>query len=360
MIAKLNIMVLCKQAPQGKNLLETPYGRFFFIPRFLAEQGHEVAIFLLGHKDESNCERQQYGIHWNTVNLVRQGPYRYLTTIKEYIQNQKVDWIICFSDIYYGVLGQKLGDKYGIRTVIDAYDNYESYMPWLKPLHWYWRRALSKADIVTAAGPTLLNSMCQNRSGKTAAVIPMAADPQFIPLDKRDSRKELNLSPHKKLVGYCGSISDSRGIQSLFQAFAKVQKQDNSFELVLTGRKSSGISIPDGVQWLGFLADGLIPLFLNSMDVLTVINKASLFGNHSYPVKLYEAMSCRIPVAVSRTSSTEWILKEYPEFLCEPDNPENLCRTIIEAGRAGRFDYGQQPSWSENAQKFEELLLTHC
>lgn len=44
-------------------------------------------------------------------------------------------------------------------SCIDAYDNYESYIPWLKLLHVLKRRALSRADLITAAGPNLLKQM---------------------------------------------------------------------------------------------------------------------------------------------------------------------------------------------------------
>ena len=31
----------------GKDLLESPYGRFYYLPELLAERGHDVSVLLL-------------------------------------------------------------------------------------------------------------------------------------------------------------------------------------------------------------------------------------------------------------------------------------------------------------------------
>ena len=56
-------------------------------------------------------------------------------------------------------------------------------------------------------------------------------------------------------------------------------------------------------------------MLLNSMDVFAVVSRISAFGRFSYPVKLYEAMACRIPVAATATEPATWILKDWDAFL---------------------------------------------
>jgi len=282
----MKLLFLCKRRPQGKDLIERPYGRFYYLPKILAEKGHDVEILLFSYKNDPKIAIARDGINWTSLSLLKHGLFAYLRETEKIIKQIKPNWVVGFSDTYYGILAQRFGTKYNISSLIDAYDNYESYMPWCRPLHYLWRR-------------------------KPTMVLPMAADPiGFKPLDKIKCRQELGLPSDKKLVGYCGSIHPSRGINVLFDAYKILLRENKDVELVLTGRKGSGVSIPDGARWLGYLPDEQIPVLLNSMDVLTVINKTSTFGNFSYPVKLYEAMCCQVPVVATATPATIWILAE--------------------------------------------------
>ena len=39
----MKILMLSKRRPQGRDLFTRPYGRFFHLPRLLAEAGHTVS-----------------------------------------------------------------------------------------------------------------------------------------------------------------------------------------------------------------------------------------------------------------------------------------------------------------------------
>ena len=95
----------------------------------------------------------------------------------------------------------------------------------------------------------------------------------------------------------------------------------------------SNVRVPAWVHSLGYLDDASVPVLLNSLDTLVVLNRDSQFGNYSYPVKLYEAMSCGLHVTVSRTRSTEWILGD-DESLVDT-NDDVAVRRAIEAALAG-------------------------
>jgi len=160
----------------------------------------------------------------------------------------------------------------------------------------------------------------------------------------------------KKIIGYCGAIHRSRSIEVLFQAFAILRAQNPDIELILTGRKERGLSIPDKVRWLGYLSDEKMPLMLNSLDTLVVVNRLSEFGRFSYPVKLYEAMACQIPVVATRTPPAEWILGGRDPFLAKPDHVSDLVEKVKRALPLFRFDYGQQITWEQSSRVFEEAL----
>jgi hypothetical protein len=138
-LRKMKILFLSKRRPQGKDLLTRPYGRFFNIPRILSERGHEVCLLLLSYKKEAPSREMQYGMTWITESVFRTGPLAYFQRAERLAKEFKPDWVVGFSDTYYGILAAWLGERHRIRSAIDAYDNYESYIPWLKPLHLIWQ-----------------------------------------------------------------------------------------------------------------------------------------------------------------------------------------------------------------------------
>jgi len=354
----MKILFLCKRRPQGRDLLTRPYGRFFYLPHELSLKGHESYLLLLNYRNEPAEFMKSQGITWISENVVPFSPLQYYNRAYKLIESVKPDWIVGFSDTYFGILAEHLGRKFGINSAIDAYDNYESYLPWCTPLHFFWRRAVSQATAVTAAGPQLAELLQQSRPGRPVFIVPMAADvPDFISLDQEVCRRELNLPLENKMIGYCGSIYRNRGMKTLFDAHEILKDMGCDIDLVLTGRKEKGISLPSSARWFGYLSDDKIPVFLNSLDVATVINRVSRFGKYSYPVKLYEAMRCQIPVIATDTPSVNWILKGDDRFLARPDDPYDLAEKICKASGLGRVDYGEQTSWKQSCKAFENVLL---
>jgi len=336
----------------GKDLVASPYGRFFHLPRLLAERGHRVSIALLDYENGAELDFEAHGIRWTSSPLLA-----YLASTRKQVVESQPDCVIGFSDTYFGILAARLGQKHGLRACIDAYDNYESYMPWAKPLHWLWRRALRRADLVTAAGPDLAALMLNGQQGKKSAVVPMSADPiGFEPRDQLECRQLLHLPVDGPLVGYCGSMHRSRGVEVLFNAIPLVLAERPDVRFIHSGRTWGDVPLPRSIRSLGFIDDDKVPVLLNSMDVLVVTNRESSFGHYSYPVKLYEAMSCQVPVVATRTSATEWILDGSRGSLVQPGDPRELCAAIIRALDEANVDYGSVPTWNSSCDVFEHAL----
>jgi glycosyltransferase involved in cell wall biosynthesis len=295
---------------------------------------------------------------WITESVFPTGPLAYIRRAERLAKEFKPDWVVGFSDTYYGILAVMLAEQYDSFSVIDAYDNYESYIPWLKPLHLLWRKALSRATLVTAAGPHLAEFLSSFRPDKKAYTIPMASDPCFYPIEKKICRKELGLPLGKKIVGYCGSLYRNRGVEVMFRAFEILGSRRADVDFVLTGRREARLGLPRTLRHLGYLPDHLIPLFLNSLDVLVIVNRLSDFGNFSYPVKLYEAMSCRTPVAATATGPTRWILGNHEQFLAASEDPVDLADKTQALLPLGRADYGTASTWERSSELFERALLS--
>ncbi|MES9901630.1 MAG: glycosyltransferase family 4 protein [Sedimenticola sp.] len=355
----MKILCLSKRRPQGKDLVEQPYGRFYYLPRLLAERGHKVKLHLLSYQREACIAFESEHIEWDSRPLLP-NPLEYAQHAEEVCKLWRPDWIIAFSDIWYGILASHLAMRYGIKYSIDAYDDYESYMPWAKPAHWLWRKSLRNATIISATGPGLGSYMCGNRGKDDYIVVPMAADNSFTSIkDKTVIRRRLGIPEKGKIIGYCGSIYPGRGINILFTAFSTLKRSHPDITLVLSGRIHPKVSIPEDAVSLGYLSDEKLPDLIGCLDVLAVVNKISNFGRHSYPVKLYEAMSCGIPVAATKTPATEWILKDHPEMLATPEDADNLSSVLQCALDFGYTTYSATNDWGLSAEILEQSITSN-
>ena len=149
----MKLLCLCKRRPQGRDLFTQPYGRFYHLPCLLAKRGHEVHLLLLSYRNEAPVYRREGNLHWHSVSVLPMGPLPFLQKAARLAAELIPDWVIGFSDTWFGILAERLAKKVGAQSLIDAYDNYESYIPWLKPLHLLWRHSLARANVVAAAGP---------------------------------------------------------------------------------------------------------------------------------------------------------------------------------------------------------------
>jgi glycosyltransferase involved in cell wall biosynthesis len=183
----------------------------------------------------------------------------------------------------------------------------------------------------------------------------MAADPEFIPLDKGECRRRLGLHPERPLVGYTGSLYRNRGIALLDGLAERLRRVTPELELVLAGRLQAGVTPPSQATWLGYLEDDRLPLLVNSLDVQLVVNRPSAFGDFSYPVKLYEAMRCRIPVVAADVPGARWVLRDHPELLAAPEVGAFAAQTLA-ALELGRVDYDALNDWDRSTDLFEQVL----
>jgi glycosyltransferase involved in cell wall biosynthesis len=341
----------------GRDLLTSPYGRFYNLAYYLSQLGHAVHLVCFSYKTKEWEQVERDGIKITSLSVVP-NPIRSFIKAKEIIKKTQSEWIFGFSDTYYGILAEYFSRKNNCKCLIDAYDNYESYMPLLKFVHCLWRNAISNATLVTCAGPQLEELFRKFRKEKPILILPMTIDnKEFKQKDRQVCREELGLPLDKKLIGFHGSISNSRGINTLFKAVKKIQLTNADVKLVLIGRIGKNIKIPKSVLYLGYIPDKDIVNYINSMNILAVINKNTKFGNYSYPIKLYEAMACKVPVVVSNTKSTKWMMSKYPELLVDPDDHDILADKIGEIIDLGHIDYDELPTWDKIAYKLSQKIV---
>jgi len=355
----MRLLFLAKRHPQQRDLVERPYGRFFHLPRNMAARGHEVGILLCSYRGMPSLRLQRDGMDWESIDVKTMGPARFLAEVKRKAVDFRPDWIVGCSDAWYGWLAHRLARVTGARLAVDAYDNYEAYMPWNLPLHLAWRRAIAAADQVVAAGPQLADRFDSHRRDRLPSIIvPMAADPGFYPHDRSTSRSQLGLSFDRPLIGYMGGWARNRGTDVLLQAFRLLRRRRPEAQLVVTGRPPSSVLREPGVHALGYIDDADLPIALSAMDVAAVITADSSFGRYSYPAKLCEAMACGVSVAATATAPVRWMLRDDDRFLAKVGSALALAERMSSLIDHPPTDpYGTLPSWEAGAATLEAALV---
>lgn len=352
----LRLLFLAKRHPQQRDLIERPYGRFHHLPLAMAQSGHDVCVMLCSHRGLPSIDHATDRLLWSR-DISTLGPVGFLRQLEAYARDFRPDWIIGMSDAQYGWLAHRLSRRCGARLAIDAYDNYEAYMPWNLLLHWAWRRAVQAADLVTAAGPQLAELLqTHRRGGRKVEILPMAADAGFVPMDRTACRGILALPDRVPLIGYSGGWARNRGTHVLLDSFQRVRDTHPDARLVLSGHPPAEVCAAPGVIALGYLDDALLPVLLNAVDVACVVTADTRFGRYSYPAKLCEAMACGVPVVATATAPVCWMLDDDARFLAAVGNADDIATKILSNLGERRIDYGSLPSWRHSGQRLEALL----
>jgi glycosyltransferase involved in cell wall biosynthesis len=351
----VKLLFVCKRRPQGRDLLSRPYGRFHYLPALLAERGHDVRLLLVDHRGSDTARDHAHGLQRVALDLRRLGPVQLRRALLQEARDFRPDWVVGLSDAWAGWFAHALARDAGARLALDAYDNYESYMPWNLPLHALWHRALRAATVVTAAGPQL-STLLQRHAGRPVQLLPMAADPGFVPMDRADCRRSLGLPEAAPMCGYFGGWAQRRGTDALLPAFQALRARVPEATLVLSGHPPPAVARAEGVIALGYVADAQLPLLANAVDVSCVLAANSAFGRYSYPAKLCEAIACERPVVASATEAVRWMLADAPERLTPVGDTAALSRAMEASLPLGRVDYAPRPGWPQLAASLEAML----
>jgi len=351
----MRLIFACKLAPQGRDLSQCPYGRYHHLPKELSAIGHEVAIALLDPRDSGPICLERDGVSRLGRSVRRLGFSGTSKWLAEVAIEMKADWIVGASDAWVGCIAKSASRLARCQLALDAYDNFESYMPWNLPLHWLWRRALASADLVTAAGPQLAALLARHHR-REVAVVPMAADPEFFARPRDECRSQLNLPTDAPIFGYFGGWTRSRGSFVLSDAFDLVCRRLPNARLLLSGNPPSWATDRPGVIRLGYLPDHMMPIAINACDVACVVSDTSAFGNFSYPAKLYEAFACQIRVAATNTPPIAWIANGQAAVLAAPRSASALTDAMVEAFALRKVGDSVIPTWVERARAYSALL----
>jgi glycosyltransferase involved in cell wall biosynthesis len=258
-------------------------------------------------------------------------------------------------------IGSYVAQKTGVPLISDLYDNFESFGMYKLPfMHTIYRNALIKSSAVTCVSKPLsehIEKYCSKAC--RIEVIENAVDYSvFKPMPKMDCRKKLLLPEGAILIGTAGALSESRDIGVLYHAYKLLLKNGSDIHLVLAGRRSNKVPIPDygNIHYLGELAHNDIAYFYNALDLAVVPLTDSAFGRYCFPQKACEILACKRPLVSSSVGVMKDLLKDYPECLFDDGNVEMLVEKIL--GQLNRTIVPDilVPDWGDQARKIKKLI----
>ena len=323
-----------------KDLLSDQFGRFWEIPYSLASMGHEINGACLSYKPrrETEVEYPTRGtpIRWYSMNagvLKIFGLLQYFFFLKRIVHKFQPDVIWSCSDTFYGVLGHYLAKKSGATSVIDLYDNFESYGSYKIPiLRSMYRKAVRESKGLSCVSNSLktLIEAKYHRTKDTALISNGISENIFQPIDKIQCRKALGLPLEAILIGTAGALDKQRGAHIIFYALDALRKELGNIQIVVSGHRSKNTNIPSSpyIHDLGDIPHKTVPQLINSLDIAVIYNQDNIFGRYCFPQKLYEINACAVPIVAANIGEMRLILKNKPQLLYANKNVASFVKAI--------------------------------
>lgn len=211
-------------------------------------------------------------------------------------------------------------------------------------------------------------------------VVPNGANHElFVPMSKKDVRKELGLDDDSFIVGFTGSFAPWQGLDLLVEAANIIKRKEkyHNIKYLLVGDGEMKEEILKLIQTYSlnseFILPGRVdyeevPKYINASDVV-IVTKSKLRGIKTFsPLKFFEYAFCGVPIIFSDNIIGEElnVFKDKLGYEIEENNPDKLAEAIInvyentdilrENISKVRNYLIQSYSWLSSAKKVEEFL----
>lgn len=337
----MRIAFLCKRHYTGKDVILDRYGRLYEWPRQLARLGHEVRAWCLdyrGHQDEMQQHETGSGsLVWASfvigharIARIALYPYR----LRKQLMDFKPDLIVGASDIPHVAMAAWLARHLGIPSVVDLYDNFESFgqarIPGFRTLLAY---AIRNTSLVVTVSQALQEKVLADHAPiHPVLVMPNGVNTMvFSPGLRTQARQALGLPADAKLIGTAGGLSRMKGLDTVYTAWQQMEQHNPDLHLVLAGPVENGLPPPTGprVHYLGELPEHQVTNLFRALDVGIIPLKDSPFGRYCFPQKAYEMLACHLPVVVANTGEMASLFRPWPQVLFTPESSDELSTAVL-------------------------------
>lgn len=236
------------------------------------------------------------------------------------------------------------------------------------------KRMIRKADVVTCISRGLLTRYGVPES--KGIVIPNGVDTRvFVPSNGEPVREMLAIPNDAFVVGYVGVLREWIDMGMILRAIRMLSRKGNEVWLLVVGEEgglkqirtdAEKLGIRDRITMTGTVAYDQVPNMIGAMDVGVIPFKSCLVSEGAVPLKLFEYMSCGIPVV---TTYSEGIYESVGEAVLYAGNEYEVCNQISRMMKsraeyekysiAGRQLVLERHSWERTEAKMRSLIETH-
>ena len=268
------------------------------------------------------------------------------------------DVLIASGDTHLGALGLLCARILGIPFIFDVYDDYVTFeshkIPGMRKLFYY---SIREADLVVTASVPLNRRLCE--FNKAVLTIENGTDVNlFKPIDRESARSTLSVNKDKTVIGFFGSITRNRGVQTLIQAISTLRSAYPNVLLLIAGKNSFKLKLNEPhIDYRGMVPHKEIPLFINACDVVVIPYLSDRQAEMTNACKIAEYLACRVPVVATRVSNHAEIFAAAAQGICEPGNAEDMALAIrfqLESPRV--VDFPKDITWQNLGQRLSEAL----
>lgn len=223
----------------------------------------------------------------------------------------------------------------GMRSLVTCHDIAPLFMPtsfWEKRWRRYLYSGLKRADILIADSASTRRDLCRAYGfpeGKIP-VIPLGVDRNvFRPLDKAICRKELGISPDRKVVLNVALEHWRKNIPGLLRATAVLKRTYPDILLIRVGKARNNtleliksLDLTDNIRYVTANSEEDLVRLYNAADVFAF---PSFYEGFGLPV--LEAMACGTPVVASNRTSIPEVVGD-AGVLVDPEDVRGFSEAI--------------------------------
>lgn len=240
--------------------------------------------------------------------------------------------------------------------------------------------AIKNSDMVVAVTGEIKKYIIDNYCvpENKIVVVPNAANTDmFCPvadqMGMQELREKIGISASEQVIAFVGILTPWQGVEYLIKSAPLILKEFPNARFLIVGdglmreeliglAEETGIS--DSFFFTGSVPYKEVPKYINASDVCVApfIRTRSCGAS---PLKIYEYMSCGKPIVSSRISDLEFIEEQKAGMLVEPENPDEIAKTITrllkdeklrdKMGRNGREYVVKDHNWGVVAGKVTEV-----
>lgn len=167
-------------------------------------------------------------------------------------------------------------------------------------------------------------------------------DQVFMPLNKADARRILNISESDLIISTTGRLSSIKGWRFLIDCYIEFEKRNPNSLFYFIGEGEDYSAINDYISFRGLQLKIKLTGKKNPEEVALFLNASDLYIMGSYKegwsTTLVEALACGVPICTTNFSSAKEIVSEgITGYVVEDRNIEIFCKKMEDSLKLNRI-----------------------